>query len=148
MRHGIKKVGDPVKKGDVLADIETDKATMELRSYKDGTLLHIGTNDGGKLQVNDLLAIIGAKGEDVSALVKEHSGGGAAAPQTEAPQTKTDKEVTAPSESNAEQLAVEPHSKEAVSEAPSSDTGENKQEDDSRVKASPLAKKLAAEKRH
>ena len=61
-----KKVGDPVKKGDLLAEIETDKATMELESYKDGTLLHIGTDKGGKLQVNDLLAIIGQKGEDIS----------------------------------------------------------------------------------
>jgi pyruvate dehydrogenase E2 component (dihydrolipoamide acetyltransferase) len=66
-----KKVGDPVKKGDLLAEVETDKATMELESYKDGTLLHIGIDKGGKLQVNDLLAIIGAPGEDVSALVKQ-----------------------------------------------------------------------------
>ncbi|TAL44204.1 MAG: pyruvate dehydrogenase, partial [Chitinophagaceae bacterium] len=64
-----KKVGDTVKKGDLLAEVETDKATMELESYKDGTLLHIGTDKGGKLQVNDLLAIIGAPGEDVSSLV-------------------------------------------------------------------------------
>jgi pyruvate dehydrogenase E2 component (dihydrolipoamide acetyltransferase) len=61
-----KKVGDTVKKGDLLAEIETDKATMELESYKDGTLLHIGTDKGGKLQVNDLLAIIGNAGEDIS----------------------------------------------------------------------------------
>ncbi len=73
-----KKVGDTVKKGDVLAEIETDKATMELESYQDGVLLHIGTPNGGKLQVNDLLAIFGKAGEDVSALVAEHSGGGGA----------------------------------------------------------------------
>ncbi|MBC7948753.1 MAG: pyruvate dehydrogenase complex dihydrolipoamide acetyltransferase [Chitinophagaceae bacterium] len=70
-----KKVGDPVKKGELLAEVETDKATMELESYKDGTLLHIGTDKGGKLQVNDLLAIIGAKGEDIQGLIK--SGGSA-----------------------------------------------------------------------
>jgi pyruvate dehydrogenase E2 component (dihydrolipoamide acetyltransferase) len=68
-----KKVGDPVKKGDLLAEVETDKATMELESYKDGTLLHIGTDKGGKLQVNDLLAIIGSKGEDISGLLKDGS---------------------------------------------------------------------------
>ena len=68
-----KKVGDNVKKGDILAEVETDKATMELESYKDGTLLHIGTEKGGKLQVNDLLAIIGSAGEDISSLI---SGGG------------------------------------------------------------------------
>src|SRR5258706_9526762 len=69
-----KKVGDTVKKGDLLAEVETDKATMELESYKDGTLLHIGIDKGGKLQVNDLLAIIGAPGEDVSSLIKQNSG--------------------------------------------------------------------------
>ncbi|MEN9382471.1 MAG: hypothetical protein RI940_1354 [Bacteroidota bacterium] len=64
-----KKVGDTVKKGDLLAEIETDKATMELESYQDGVLLHIGTPRGGKLQVNDLLAIFGKEGEDISALI-------------------------------------------------------------------------------
>ena len=68
-----KKVGDTVKKGDLLAEIETDKATMELESYQDGILLHIGTPRGGKLQVNDLLAIFGKQGEDVSALIAQHT---------------------------------------------------------------------------
>ena len=72
-----KKVGDLVNEGDVLADIETDKATMELESYKQGTLLHIGTPNGGKLQVNDLLAIIGKAGEDVSVLIAQNTGGAA-----------------------------------------------------------------------
>ncbi|HEY1114308.1 MAG TPA: pyruvate dehydrogenase complex dihydrolipoamide acetyltransferase [Chitinophagaceae bacterium] len=88
-----KKVGDTVKKGDLLAEIETDKATMELESYKDGTLLHIGADKGGKLQVNDLLAIIGQAGEDISGLL---SGGGAAAPApAEAAKAETTQE-TAP----------------------------------------------------
>ena len=65
-----KKVGDTVKKGDLLAEIETDKATMELESYKDGTLLHIGGDKGVKIQVDDLLAIVGKAGEDISALLK------------------------------------------------------------------------------
>ncbi len=95
-----KKVGDTVKKGDLLAEVETDKATMELESYKDGTLLHIGTEKGGKLQVNDLLAIIGNAGEDISGLV---NGGGqqtapaekpAAAPQEQKPQAETPKAAT------------------------------------------------------
>lgn len=73
-----KQVGDTVKKGDLLAEIETDKATMELESYQEGVLLHIGTAAGGKLQVNDLLAILGKAGEDVSALVAQHSGGASA----------------------------------------------------------------------
>ncbi|MBM3412350.1 MAG: pyruvate dehydrogenase complex dihydrolipoamide acetyltransferase [Bacteroidetes bacterium] len=64
-----KKVGDRVKKGDLLAEVETDKATMELESYKDGILLHLGGNKGSKIQVNDLLAIIGNEGEDISSLL-------------------------------------------------------------------------------
>ncbi len=79
-----KNVGDTVKKGDLLAEIETDKATMELESYQDGVLLHIGTPRGGKLQVNDLLAIFGKQGEDISALIAQHANGAtpAVAPAT------------------------------------------------------------------
>lgn len=77
-----KNVGDAVKKGDLLAEIETDKATMELESYQEGVLLHIGTTKGGKLQVNDLLAIIGKAGEDVASLIASVSAG-APAPATE-----------------------------------------------------------------
>ena len=68
-----KNVGDIVKKGDVLADIETDKATLELDSYHNGVLLHIGAEKGGKLQVNDLLCIIGKEGEDISELINGKS---------------------------------------------------------------------------
>ncbi len=81
-----KKVGDPVKKGELLAEVETDKATMDLESYKDGTLLHIGTEKGGKLQVNDLLAIIGNAGEDISSLLASTKGGSAPAPAADSAQ--------------------------------------------------------------
>ena len=80
-----KKVGDTVKKGDLLAEIETDKATMELESYQDGILLHIGTPRGGKLQVNDLLAIFGKQGEDITALIAANTNGASAASSTTAP---------------------------------------------------------------
>ncbi|HQV60401.1 MAG TPA: pyruvate dehydrogenase complex dihydrolipoamide acetyltransferase [Chitinophagaceae bacterium] len=76
-----KKVGDAVKKGDLLAEVETDKATMELESYKDGVLLHVGSDKGGKLQVNDLLAIIGTPGEDISSLIKQNSGNTVTGPE-------------------------------------------------------------------
>jgi len=89
-----KKVGDPVKKGELLAEVETDKATMDLESYKDGTLLYTGTDKGGKIQVNDLLAIIGAPGEDISSLVK--GGGAAAAPAKAAANTATAAPTAAP----------------------------------------------------
>ncbi len=87
-----KKVGDDVKKGDLLAEIETDKATMELESYKDGTLLHIGTDKGGKLQVNDLLAIIGQKGEDIS----QHTSGNNAGDKGQPDVTKSVTEENVP----------------------------------------------------
>jgi pyruvate dehydrogenase E2 component (dihydrolipoamide acetyltransferase) len=80
-----KKVGDTVKKGDLLAEIETDKATMELESYQDGVLLHIGTPRGGKLQVNDLLAIFGKQGEDITALIVANTNGDSSAASTSAP---------------------------------------------------------------
>src|SRR5882757_9323956 len=92
-----KKVGDPVKKGDLLAEVETDKATMDLESYKDGTLLFTGTDKGGKIQVNDLLAIIGKPGEDISTLVK--SGKPAASTQAAAPSQPPPKNAPAASPS-------------------------------------------------
>lgn len=92
-----KNIGDTVKKGDLLAEVETDKATMELESYQDGVLLHIGTPTGGKLQVNDLLAIFGKAGEDITALLAQHAGGvpavAAAAPAAAA---KTETPAAAP----------------------------------------------------
>lgn len=85
-----KKVGDKVKKGELLAEIETDKATMELESYKDGTILHIGGDKGSKIQVDELLAIVGAPGEDISGLVKGNSpvAAGAGQPDMQKPVNK------------------------------------------------------------
>jgi pyruvate dehydrogenase E2 component (dihydrolipoamide acetyltransferase) len=91
-----KNVGDIVKKGDLLAEIETDKATMELESYQEGVLLHRGAPDGQKLQVNDLLAIIGKQGEDVSALVAQYNGNGADAPVETPPQPQSEAIPSAP----------------------------------------------------
>src|SRR5918993_1560423 len=85
-----KKVGDTVKKGDLLAEVETDKATMELESYKDGTLLHIGADKGNKLQVNDLLAIIGAPGEDIQSLLGGAANG--AKPESKEAPAKTEQQ--------------------------------------------------------
>ena len=64
-----KKVGDQVNEGDILAEIETDKATMEFEAFYSGTLLHIGINEGDTAPVDNLLAIIGKKGEDISKLL-------------------------------------------------------------------------------
>jgi pyruvate dehydrogenase E2 component (dihydrolipoamide acetyltransferase) len=120
-----KKIGDPVKKGDLLAEIETDKATMELESYKNGTLLFTGAQKGEKIAVNDLLCIIGEQGKlDVDAIVAAAKSGGTTAPiAAETTSVTNEAAVTASAET-----------------APASTT------DNGRIKASPLAKKLAAEK--
>jgi len=65
----LKKVGDKIEEGDILAEIETDKATMEFESFNEGTLLHIGIPEGGTAKVDTLLAIIGEEGEDISGLL-------------------------------------------------------------------------------
>ncbi|MBM3923024.1 MAG: pyruvate dehydrogenase complex dihydrolipoamide acetyltransferase [Sphingomonadales bacterium] len=95
-----KKVGDTVKKGDLLAEVETDKATMELESYKDGVLLHVGADKGAKLQVNDLLAIIGKAGEDISALLKGPATGSPVAVTTTTP-SPSEPSMATPSLNNA-----------------------------------------------
>jgi pyruvate dehydrogenase E2 component (dihydrolipoamide acetyltransferase) len=99
----LKKVGDKINEGDILAEIETDKATMEFESFNSGTLLHIGINAGETAPVDSLLAIIGQEGEDISELIK----GGAApksedkkeAPKADEPKANADKE-NAPAEAN------------------------------------------------
>jgi pyruvate dehydrogenase E2 component (dihydrolipoamide acetyltransferase) len=122
-----KKVGDAVKKGDVLADIETDKATMELESYKDGILLYQGAKAGEKIQVNDLLCIIGKEGLNVDEIVAGLKSGGQSTVNS---QSTTVAEVEKPKvESNEKQ---ETKNEVVVNEG--------------RIFASPLAKKLAAEK--
>ena len=65
----LKKVGDKIEEGDILAEIETDKATMEFESFNEGTLLHIGIPEGETAKVDTLLAIIGDEGEDISGLL-------------------------------------------------------------------------------
>src|SRR5436189_1489563 len=113
-----KKVGDTVKKGDLLAEVETDKATMELESYKDGVLLHIGTDKGGKLQVNDLLAIIGSAGEDISSLTKTTSAQPAASSQPAAAEKPA---ATSPQPAPTEKPAAKPAAKAATTTAPAMD---------------------------
>ncbi len=73
-----KKVGDTVKSGELMAEIETDKATMDYESFNTGTVLYLGAKEGDAVQINDVLAVVGEKGEDFEALLKEagQSGGG------------------------------------------------------------------------
>ncbi len=136
-----KQIGDTVSSGDLLAEIETDKATMDFESPEDGVLLHIGVAEGDGIPVGALLAIIGEKGEDVSDLVKdfqsqsngESSGdSSAAASPASAQESGTDS-------------APAPVPSPSVASA-TADTPAVSQEQDSRIKASPLAKAMAKDK--
>ncbi|MDY0779955.1 pyruvate dehydrogenase complex dihydrolipoamide acetyltransferase [Tenacibaculum sp. IB213877] len=91
----LKKVGDKIEEGDILAEIETDKATMEFESFHEGTLLHIGVQEGETAPVDSLLAIIGEEGEDFSSLL---NGKTSAAPATETSKEEK-KEEAAPASS-------------------------------------------------
>jgi len=113
------KVGDKVKADDSLADVDTDKATMEVVGYEDGTLLYIGVEEGQAAKVNDIIAIVGKEGTDVTPLLK----GGSGAPAAKA-EEKPAEEAKATEES----------------------ASGSSSEDDSRVKASPLARKIAKDK--
>lgn len=117
-----KKVGDTVKSDDVLAEVETDKATMEVIGYADGTLLHVGIPEGQVAKVNGIIAIVGKKGTNVDAILAAETSGGAAAPAAAQPEA-------APAAAAA---TAEPATAAASA--------------DGRVKASPLARKLAEDK--
>ncbi|WP_281336604.1 2-oxo acid dehydrogenase subunit E2 [Flavobacterium eburneipallidum] len=97
----LKKVGDKVSEGDMLAEIETDKATMEFESFNEGTLLYIGIQEGETAPVDSLLAIIGKEGEDISALI---AGGATAAPASAEATTKEE----APAATEAKQETAAP----------------------------------------
>lgn len=124
-----KKVGDTVKSDDVLADVETDKATMEVVGYEEGTLLYIGVEAGKAAKINEIIAIVGKPGTDVSAYVAaEKSGTNASTVPVAAEKTKAPADH--PSTVMEERSAINDQSSTA----------------DQRIKASPLAKKLAADK--
>lgn len=145
----LKKEGDKVKSGDILAEVETDKATMELESYSDGVLLHIGVQEGESVAVNGVLAVIGKEGEDYKeALAKEQgSAPQAAAPQEAAPQAQQPQapQQPQPQMQQPQQPMAQPAPQKPQQQAPQMEAG--MQDDEAgRVKASPLAKKLAEEK--
>lgn len=131
-----KKVGDAVSSGEVLAEIETDKATMEFESFYDGVLLHIGVEKGQAAPVNAILAIIGEKGEDISGILS----GDTAAPAATKEEKKEEKASAAPSPEPVKETT--PVAKAQPVSAPVAQTTST----DGRVVASPLAKKLASEK--
>ncbi|MXV49579.1 pyruvate dehydrogenase complex dihydrolipoamide acetyltransferase [Pedobacter sp. HMF7647] len=125
-----KKVGDKVKSDDTLADVETDKATMEVTAYAEGTLLYIGVEKGQAAKVNDIIAIVGKEGTDVSALLNAPS----------ADSNKTEGKAS-------DETSAAPQTAQKTDATPGDEQKEKAQSDsDSRVKASPLAKKIAKDK--
>ncbi len=124
-----KSIGDKVEEGDLLAEIETDKATMEFEAFQEGVLLHIGVEEGNTAPVDSILAILGEEGEDISGLLSGDAPSAEPAEEKEAP--KQEPETEAKEESSTQ---ADTESKEAQSNG------------DSRLKASPLAKKLAEDK--
>jgi pyruvate dehydrogenase E2 component (dihydrolipoamide acetyltransferase) len=131
-----KKVGDAVKEGELLAEIETDKATMEFESFYDGVLLHIGVEKGSAAPVNSVLAVIGKAGEDIKALLAD-AGGAAPVAETKKPDPAPVK-TEAPKVEVAVAAKVEPAVVTASHAAPSNGNG--------RIFVSPLAKKMAEDK--
>jgi len=129
----LKKIGDKVEEGDILAEIETDKATMEFESFQSGTLLYIGLQEGESAKVDELLAIIGPKGTDVSDIAKNFKA--SSAPAEEAPKAQETK-VETPKPEPAKVSSGEDEKTQPTTVA--SPNG--------RIFASPLAKKMADEK--
>jgi pyruvate dehydrogenase E2 component (dihydrolipoamide acetyltransferase) len=127
----LKKVGDPVKSGEIIAEVETDKATMELESYEDGVLLYIGVEAGGSVPVDGVIAVIGEKGADYQSLLAAHQAGGTTAAPVEVASPAAPAAVATPA-------PEVPQAPVAIPVA--SSTGNE------RVKASPLAKKIASDK--
>ncbi len=136
-----KKVGDEVSSGELLAEIETDKATMEFESFYDGVLLHIGVEKGASAPVNVVLAIIGEKGEDVDAILAEAEKN-APAKEEEKEEVKEEKPSPSPAP-QASQPAPKPTPAPAPAPKPASATVADA---NGRVFASPLAKKMANDK--
>jgi pyruvate dehydrogenase E2 component (dihydrolipoamide acetyltransferase) len=129
-----KKVGDTVKRGEILAEIETDKATMEFESFFNGTLLYIGIEKGQGAPVDAIIAIIGDKSEDVKAILEKEK---TAAPKKEEVK-KEDKKVEVVAEKKTEPVVAKQTAQPV--------TVHVEENGDGRLKVSPLAKKLAAEK--
>ncbi len=129
-----KKVGEEVESGELLAEIETDKATMELESFYDGTLLYVKVDTGGSVPVGELLAVVGEKDEDVEAIVQKYLDANAA-PEEPAAEEEKAAEPSVPASSNGSATPV-------AAPAPVVAGGSS----DGRVKASPLARAMAQEK--
>lgn len=135
-----KKVGDQVNAGDVLAEIESDKATMEFESFHGGTLLHLAVEQGKSAPVDAVIAIIGEKGEDIQAILKQAQQEFSAAPKEEKPAPKAEPaKPSAPAPVPAaprKEVKAQPR---PVEKAPINEAA------DDRTKISPLARRLAAE---
>jgi len=141
-----KKVGDSVNEGDLLADIETDKATMEFESFQEGVLLYIGINEGEKAPVDSILAILGDKSEDYKKILDEFNSKNKESLTNEKQNTKEVKvEEVKVEEVKVEEVKVEEVKVEEVKDK-LIETNQKSNFQNKKIKASPLARKLAEEK--
>lgn len=138
-----KQVGDSVEEGDLLAEIETDKATMDFEAFQEGTLLYIGVEEGDTAPVDNVLAILGEEGEDYKHLL-EGAGQEAKGDGGTQDDSASDQEEESPKESPS--AAEDEASKSEKSASPESQKPSSSQTSSGRIKASPLAKKLAQDK--
>ena len=142
----LKKVGDDVKSGDILAEVETDKATMELESYDDGTLLHIGVKDGDSVPVDGVIAIIGEKDENVKSILEELENNSSEEDDPKPEENFQPDDTPEVTEIHKEDIETSFDKGDVEEDIAIEDSSNNSELSDSRVKASPLAKKLADEK--
>lgn len=140
-----KKVGDTVETGDLLAEIETDKATMEFESFQEGVLLHIGVEKGQATEVDGILAILGEKGEDIKAILKEAEAAKPAKEEVSAEKEPTPEDVSSRAKTP-EPLAAPAPEKKTVTKTVTPVAYPAASSDNTRIVASPLAKKLAEER--
>ncbi len=156
-----KKVGDKVSEGDLLAEIETDKATMDFEAFQEGVLLHIGVEEGDTALVDSILAILGEKDEDISDLLE---GGGEKKDSGKKEEAKEESESKSSNKEDDDEVSDDKEDADAKEEAEADSKKAKKEKDtevddeeakssektvsdsDGRIKASPLAKKMAEDK--
>ncbi|KEO74564.1 pyruvate dehydrogenase complex dihydrolipoamide acetyltransferase [Anditalea andensis] len=140
----LKKVGDEVKSGDILAEVETDKATMELESYEDGILLYVGVEEGDSVEIDGVIAIIGEEGADYEKLLQSHKN--KSSKKAEKPNAEEKKTEPKPGSDKASNEESSKSGYDQPASTPEDQTTANGTGDGGRLKASPLAKKMAEEK--
>jgi pyruvate dehydrogenase E2 component (dihydrolipoamide acetyltransferase) len=139
-----KKVGEKVKSGELLAEIETDKAVMELESFQEGILLYIGAEKGKSVKVDDVIAVLGKEGEDYQAALQQNNGKQKTAPPADQP-PKKEKAADEVISTNRQPVPKDSPAKKSVIEEKPEKVSTSSATESGRLKASPLARKIASD---